>query len=68
MAAPGTFTLFRANLDDIKLSELHGSANLRFALVSSTYTPNATNTGNANWAGVYGWQLGVQPVIHEEWQ
>ena len=52
MAAPGTFTLFRANLDDIKLSELHDSANLRFALVSSTYTPNATNTGNANWAAV----------------
>lgn len=52
MAAPGTFTVFRANIDDIRLQDLAATGNLRMALVGSGYTPDATNTGNSLWANV----------------
>jgi hypothetical protein len=51
MAAPGPIITYRANIDNIAPNNLVG-ANLRMALVSSAYTPDATNTGNATWANV----------------
>lgn len=48
--AAGNFTLYRANLDDMRINDLAGSGNLRLALVSSAYTPDATNTGNSLWS------------------
>ena len=50
--ASGTFTLFRANLDDMRLQDLAASGNLRMALVSSVYTPDATNVGHDEWTDV----------------
>lgn len=49
--ASGTFTLYRANLDDLRLQDLTG-ATVKVALVTSSYTPNATNTGHSLWADV----------------
>ena len=50
--AAGTFTIYRANLDDIRLNDLAATGNLRMALVGSAYTPDATNTGHSLWASV----------------
>jgi hypothetical protein len=50
--AVGNFTVYRANLEDIRINDLVGSANLRMALVTSAYTPDASNTGHALWANV----------------
>jgi hypothetical protein len=47
--AAGTVTLYRANFNVFKLSDLT-SSNIRCALVTSSYTPDATNTGNTVWA------------------
>lgn len=47
----GTFTLYRANLDDLRMQDLLG-ATVKLALVSSAYTPDATNTGHDEWADV----------------
>ena len=49
--AAGTFTLFRSNLDDLNPNDLVG-ATIKIALVSSSYTPDATNTGHDEWADV----------------
>jgi len=49
--AAGNFTLFRANLDDIRMQDLVG-ATVKIALVTSSYTPDTTNTGNSLWADV----------------
>lgn len=49
--AAGAFTLYRANLDDLRMQDLTG-ATVNVALVASTYTPDASNTGNALWADV----------------
>lgn len=49
--AVGTFTLFRANLDDMRMQDLLG-ATVKMALVTSAYTPDATNTGHATWSNV----------------
>lgn len=43
--------LYSKNKDDFRLNDLV-SANLRMALVASTYTPDATVTGNSVWADV----------------
>ena len=50
--AAGTFTVYRANIDNISLADLNATANLRLALVSSAYTPDATNTGHSLWSSV----------------
>lgn len=47
--AAGTFTLYLANLDDMRMQDLTG-ATVKIALVSSAYTPDTTNTGNSLWA------------------
>ena len=49
--AAGTFTLYRANLDDLRIQDLVG-ATVKLALVSSAYTPNAANNGHSLWADV----------------
>lgn len=49
--AVGTFTLYRANLDDLRMQDLVG-ATVKMALVSSSYTPDATNTGHSLWSEV----------------
>ena len=50
--AAGNFILYRANLDDIRMNDLVATANLRMALVSSAYTPDASNTGQSLWSAV----------------
>jgi hypothetical protein len=47
------FTLYAKNKDDLRLNDLV-SANLRMALVTSTYTPNVTATGHSLWSEVSG--------------
>ncbi len=49
--AAGTFTLYRANLDDLRMQDLTG-ATVKLALVTSSYTPDATNVGHDLWADV----------------
>ena len=49
--AAQAFTLYSKNKDDIRLNDLVGS-NLRMALVTSSYTPNVTATGNSLWSDV----------------
>ncbi len=49
--AAGTFTLFSANKDDLRINDLTGST-LKMALVSSSWTPDATVTGNSLWSHV----------------
>ena len=43
--AAGTFTLYRSNLDDLNINDLLG-VTVKIALVSSSYTPDATTTGH----------------------
>lgn len=50
--ASGNFTLYRANIDDIRLNDLAATGNLRMALVGSGYTPDASNTGHSLWSSV----------------
>lgn len=47
--ASGPFTLFRANLDDLRMQDLLG-ATVKLALVTSSYTPNAANNGHSLWS------------------
>lgn len=47
----GPFTLYRKNLDDIRMNDLL-TAVVKVALVTSVYTPNSTNTGHSLWADV----------------
>lgn len=49
--AAGPMIVYRANLDGVAMNALTG-ANLRMALVASTYTPDATNTGHSAWSSV----------------
>ena len=51
MAAAGAFTLYRANLDDLRMQDLTGAV-VKLALVTSSYTADLTNTGNSVWADV----------------
>jgi hypothetical protein len=51
MAAPSAVTFYANNLDILKLSDLTG-ATLRLGLVTSSYTPNTTQTGHTVWADV----------------
>lgn len=54
--AAGAFTLFRANLDDLRLADLP-SATVKLALVSSGYTPSAGTSGHSVWADVSTYQI-----------
>lgn len=49
--AAGALTLFRANLDDLRLQDLTGAV-IKLALVSSAYTPDASTTGHDEWVDV----------------
>lgn len=49
--AAQAFTLYAKNKDDIRINDL-ASANLRMALVTSSYTPNVTFTGHSLWSDV----------------
>lgn len=49
--ASGVFTLYRANLDDLRMQDLVG-ATIKVALITSAYTPNAANNGHSLWADV----------------
>jgi hypothetical protein len=51
MAAPGTFTLFAENLNNLKLADLL-SASVKMALLSSAWTPDADESGNGVWADI----------------
>ena len=51
--ASGTFTLFSANKDDIRINDLTG-ATVNMALVLSTYTPDTTSAGHSLWSSVSG--------------
>lgn len=47
--AVGNVTLFSKNKADLRINDLTG-ATVKLALVSSTWTPDATVTGNSLWA------------------
>lgn len=49
--AAGTFTLFSANKDDLRMQDLTG-ATVKLALVTSSYTPDAAATGHDEWADI----------------
>lgn len=49
--ASSAMIMYGANKDDIRVRDLE-SANLRWALVGSAYTPDVTATGHALWAAV----------------
>lgn len=49
--AAGTFTVYAANLADERMRDLL-SATVNFALVRSTYTPSAGESGHKVWADV----------------
>lgn len=50
--AAGAFTFFNKNRDDLNINALVG-ATVKFALVSSAYTPNVdSSTGHAVWGDV----------------
>jgi hypothetical protein len=49
--AAGTFTLFSANKDDLRLNDLVG-ATVKVALLSSAWTPDTTVTGNSLWSQI----------------
>lgn len=42
----GNFTLFRANIDDLRMNDLLGAV-VKVMLVTSTYVPNAANNGHS---------------------
>lgn len=44
--AAGTFTLFSANKDDLRINDLTG-ATIKMLLVTSTYSPSAGESGHA---------------------
>ena len=47
----GNVTLFSKNKDDIRINDLVG-ATIKLALVSSSWTPDTSTTGNSVWADV----------------
>ena len=49
--AVGTFTLYSANKDDIRINDLTG-ATIKAALVSSGYTPDTSQTGHSLYSSV----------------
>lgn len=49
--ASGNVTLFSKNKDDIRINDLVG-ATIKLALVSSSWTPDTSTTGNSVWADV----------------
>ena len=49
MSAPSALVLYRNNLDVLKLSDLTGST-IRMALLTSSHTPNASQTGHTAYA------------------
>lgn len=49
--ASGNVTLFSKNKNKISINDLIGAV-VKLALVSSAYTPDATQTGNSLWAEV----------------
>ena len=51
--AVGTFTVFSKNKDDLRENDL-ASANLRMGLVTSSWTPDSSITGNSVWADMSG--------------
>lgn len=54
--AAGNLILYAKNKNQLKLSDL-ASANLRLALVASSYTPNVTVTGHSVFADVSAYEL-----------
>lgn len=49
MAAPGTFTLFSKNKADIRINDIVAGT-LKVALITSSWTPDVTVTGNSLFA------------------
>ncbi len=49
MASPGTFTIFSKNKDDLRLNDIVAGT-MKVALVSSSWTPDVTTSGNSVWA------------------
>lgn len=49
--ASGTFTIFSANKDDIRVNDLTG-ATVKLALVTSSYTPDTTSGGHSLFSSV----------------
>lgn len=49
--AAGPFIIFRKNIDDIRLNDLLGAV-VKVALVTNSYTPNASNTGHSLWSEI----------------
>ncbi len=49
MAAPGTFTLFSKNKADIRINDIVAGT-MKVALITSSWTPDATVTGNSLFA------------------
>lgn len=47
--AAGTFMLYSANKDDLRINDLTG-ATIKMALVTSVYTPSAGEAGHSVWA------------------
>ena len=47
--AAGNMTIYAANIDDIRLNDLL-TATAKMALVTSTYTPDASSTGHSLWS------------------
>lgn len=57
--AAGAFTFYRANIDKHKLTDLNATGNLKMALVSSAYTPDASNSGHTAWSSVSANEIGA---------
>ena len=51
MASSGDVTLFSKNKDDFRVNDIVG-ATIKAALVSSSWTPDTSTTGNSVWADV----------------
>ncbi len=49
MAAPGTVTLFSKNKDDYRINDITAGT-MKVALVTSSWTPDTSVTGNSVWA------------------
>lgn len=47
--AVGKFTLYAANLDDLRMQDLP-TATVKMALVTNSYVPNATSVGHSLWS------------------
>lgn len=56
MASPGLFTMYKANLDDIRLNDIVSST-IKVALVTSAYTPDASLGGHSLWSSASGSEI-----------